>query len=76
MDFSKPANAPATRHRPPDYEAPRLDDNETGPGSDFWVWDSILPESPGKAHDVPSPLSVQAPGLSLAARLHWRTSEQ
>ena len=75
MDFSKPLKAPGTRAYPPGIELPGVED-ETGAGSDFFVWDNILPESAGHAHDVPSPMSVQAPGLSLADRLHWRSSRQ
>ena len=74
MDFSKPPRAPGTRTRPPNIELPIVEDDETGPGSEFRIEDNILPESPGRAHDVPSPMSVQAPGLSLASQLHWRTS--
>jgi len=51
-------------------------EDETGAGSDFYVWDNVLPESAGQAHNVPSPMSVIGPGidtsLSLASRLQWR----
>lgn len=78
MDFAKPSKAPGTRHRPPDYEAPGVNDLETGPGADFRIEDNILPDSPGKASNVSSPMDITNLGpdstLSLAARLHWRTS--
>jgi hypothetical protein len=52
------------------------EDDETGAGSDFFVWDNILPESAGQAHNVTNPMSVIGPGidtsLSLASRLQWR----
>ena len=77
MDFQKPAGRlgplvfPERYGYPLDYE-----DDETGAGSDFFVWDIILPDSPGSAHNVPNPMSVQGPGIdtgtSLAARLNWR----
>jgi hypothetical protein len=55
---------------------PGIEDDETGAGSDFFVWDNVLPESAGQAHNVPSPMSVQAPGIdlgtSLASKLRWR----
>ena len=77
MDFNKPAGRLGPPVFPERYEHPLdYEDDETGAGSDFFVWDIILPDSPGSAHNVPNPMSVQAPGietgLSLAARLHWR----
>jgi len=61
---------------PDEALVPGVEDDETGAGSDFFVWDNILPESAGQAHNVPSPMSVVGPGsgvsISLASRLHWR----
>jgi hypothetical protein len=68
-------NVPARPMFPREAPVPGVED-ETGAGSDFYVWDNILPESAGQAHNMPSPMSVIAPGietsLSLASRLHWR----
>jgi hypothetical protein len=75
VDFSKPVKAPGTRACPPDIELPRVGDEDTGAGSDFFVWKNVLPDSPGKAHNVSSPMDITNPaigtGVSLAARLHW-----
>jgi hypothetical protein len=73
MDFSKPIKSPGTRTRPPHPDIPGVDDADGFAGSDFWVWKNILPESAGKAHNVPNPMSVIGPGtgVSLASRLHW-----
>ncbi len=76
MDFNKPPRtlAPVFPDEPLDLG---IDDEDSGAGSDFFVWDNILPESAGQAHDTPSPMSVVGPGIdtgtSLAAQLHWRT---
>ncbi|MBW2232980.1 MAG: hypothetical protein JRH17_21550, partial [Deltaproteobacteria bacterium] len=40
---------------PDEALVPGVEDDETGAGSDFFVWDNILPESAGQAHNVPSP---------------------
>ena len=76
VDFSKPVTAPGTRAYPPDVELPGVEDDETGAGSDFWVWDCVLPDSAGQTHNVPTPMDITNPGLaigtSLAAQLHWR----
>ncbi len=77
MDFNKPAGRLGPRVFPERYEHPLdYEDDETGAGSDFYIWDNILPDSPGCAHNVSNPMSVQAPGIdtgtSLATRLHWR----
>ena len=76
MDFNKPAGRLGPHVFPERYEHPLdYEDDETGAGSDFYIWDNILPDSPGSAHSVPNPMSVQAPGIdtsvSLASRLHW-----
>lgn len=77
MDFSKQIRSPGTLTRPPPVDLPGVDDNGSVPGSEFRIQDNILPPSPGKAHDVANPMTVQAPGImagtSLAARLCWRT---
>jgi hypothetical protein len=74
VDFSKPVKAPGTRACPPDIELPGVED-ESDAGSDFYVWDNVLPESAVQAYNVPSPMDITNPGLatgiSLAARLHW-----
>jgi hypothetical protein len=76
MDFNKPIKAPGTRTRPPRLDIPGVDDADSGAGA-FWVWDNILPESPGSAKNTPNPMTVQAPGIdtstSLASKLCWRT---
>lgn len=74
MDFSEPVKAPGTRAYPPDLELPGVED-ESDAGSDFYVWDNILPDSPGSAHSVPNPMSVVAPGtgFSLASKLNWKS---
>jgi hypothetical protein len=76
MDFDNPAGRLGPSVFPERYEHPLdYEDDGTGAGSDFYVWDIILPDSPGSAHNTPSPMSVQAPGIdtgtSLASRLNW-----
>lgn len=76
MDFSKPIRAPGTLTRTPNLDIPGLDDADSGAGSDFRIEDNILPESAGKAHNVPNPMSIIGPGAampSLASKLCWRT---
>ena len=67
-------NVPASPVFPGEDLVPGVED-ETGAGSDFFVWDNILPESAGQAHNVPSPMSIQAPGIdtsiTLVSKLHW-----
>jgi hypothetical protein len=75
MDFDWPPR-PMAPMFPDEALVPGIEDDETGAGSDFFVWDTVLPESAGQAHNVPSPMSVIGPGFdtspSLASRLQWR----
>jgi hypothetical protein len=74
MDFDKPPHAvspmPASEPLGP------ADDDETGPGSDFFVWRNTIGPADSTAPSCPNPMTVQAPGIdtgtSLAAQLNWR----
>jgi len=58
-----------------DYGAP-LDDDETGAGSDFWIWSPTIGPADSSVPSAPNPMDVTNPGfdagVSLASRLRWR----
>ena len=58
-----------------DYGAP-LDDDETGAGSDFWVWSPTIGPADSSVPSAPNPMDVTNPGfdagVSLASGLNWR----
>ena len=52
------------------------DNDETGAGSDFWIWSPTIGPADSSAPSAPNPMDVTNPGfdtgVSLASRLHWR----
>jgi hypothetical protein len=60
-----------------DYGAPLDNDgDETGAGSDFWIWSPTIGPADSSVPSTPNPMDISNPGfdagVSLASRLHWR----